>query len=74
MRRTLFVLSTVNGYVADVVSSNIEYTDDPERALTFTSAEIASTRAQHLLDLLPDDLTIQAVQLNFPRKTPVRHA
>lgn len=70
MKRTVFVLSTADGYVADLTAAGVLHTADPEQAITFTSAEMASSKVQRSIGRMPNNLRIEAVELDFPRKTP----
>jgi len=68
MTQTVYAFHSKEGFLSDIE----KYTNDPEKAVTFVSFEIASKRLNGFKDRLKHTCQIVSVQLPFPRTTAVQ--
>jgi hypothetical protein len=68
MTQTVYAFHSKKGFLSDIE----KYTNDPEKAVTFVSFEVASKRLNGFKDRLKHTCRIVSVQLPFPRTTAVQ--
>lgn len=68
MIRVLYALKSPLGYLYELE----DYTDDPEKAITFADFDAAVERLTAVKDKLKHNCRVVAVGVSFPRNTPIQ--
>lgn len=66
MTRTVYVFKTPNGFLSDVN----HYTNDPTHAVSFVDFDAAAARLAVVSGSLHEDVSIQEIEIPFPRPFP----